>query len=276
MIEFKDITWRHYHGALIPAVAPHIGVNLTQKEQKELLKLSKAYFIRYVTDFDIKQESSFWYVIKDESENLEHYKSKMRNQIRKGLTNCRVEKVDSDNISKNGYSVYLAAFKKYKTDIEPKTKEAFTKDILHSKSQEFWAVYKKGEERLVAYSQNSIEDDSVNYSTIKLHPDYLKYYPSYALIFKMNEYYLNEKKVRYVNDGARSISHMTNIQNFLIDKFNFRKAYCKLHIVYRWDIGMIVRLLYPLRKLIDQVDYKVFNRLSVLLKQEEIRRSYER
>lgn len=275
MIEFKGITWRDYYGALIPAVSPHTQIELTQEEQKELLRLSKAYFIRYITGFDRKKESPFWYVIKDEEENLKGYKSKARNQIRKGLKNCRVEKVDSDEVIKNGYSVYLAAFKAYKTDSAPKTKEAFVKDIFSSKTHEFWAVYKKDEDKLIAYSQNMIEDDSVNYATIKLHPDYLKYYPSYALIFTMNTYYLNEKKFQYVNDGARSIAHMTNIQKFLIEKFHFRKAYCKLHIVYRWDIGLIVGMLYPFRKLIGQADHKILNKLSILLKQEEIRRSFE-
>ena len=31
----------------------------------------------------------------------------------------------------------------------------------------------------------------------------------------MNRYYLNEQKFKYVNDGAKSMSHDTNIQTFL-------------------------------------------------------------
>ena len=53
------------------------------------------------------------------------------------------------------------------------------------------------------------------------------------------------KNFLYVNDGARSISHHTNIQTFLIDKFKFRRAFVKLHIVYRWDIGLAIKILYP-------------------------------
>ena len=48
----------------------------------------------------------------------------------------------------------------------------------------------------------------------------------------MNKYYLNENNFKYVNNGTRSISHQTNIHDFLIDKFKFRKAYCKMEIEY--------------------------------------------
>lgn len=126
---------------------------------------------------------------------------------------------------------------------------------------------------MIAYSSNTVNDDIVNYITIKFHPEYLKLYPSYALFYEMNRYYINELGLKYVNDGARSIAHDTNIQGFLIQKFNFRKAYCKLNIIYRWDIGIIVKILYPFRSIFSKFNHKVFNKISVLLKQEEIRRA---
>lgn len=274
---YKDVEWRYYRGALIPKPAPHVEMKLTPGEEKELLTRSKAYFLRYVTDWD-SEDGEFWYVIKDTKESLENYKSKMKNQIRKGLKNCRVEKVDKSEIVQNGFAVYKTAFTGYQTDMTPMSQESFEKSILNADlnvTVDFWAVYNL-KNILIAYSENIVDYDCVNYSSIKFHPDYMKDYPSYALFFKMNEYYLNEKKYQYVNDGARSISHITNIQDFLMNKFHFRKAYCRLHVVYRRDIGLIVWVLYPFRTLISKVHHKFFNKLSVLLKQEEIRRSFEK
>ena len=57
---------------------------------------------------------------------------------------------------------------------------------------EFFGVYYK--EKLVAYCMCNIKDDTCNYSTIKFHPEYLKYYSSYALFYTMNQYYLDELK----------------------------------------------------------------------------------
>lgn len=274
MIQFKNIVWKYYHGALLPRTAPHIKIELNKEEEKELLKLSKAYFLRYTSDWDKEEQRHFWYVIKDHKENLEQYKSKIRNQIKRGLKNCVVKKVFKEEIANHGYEVYKSAVNSYHTNVTSLDRETFQSQVLSCGNHDFWAVYTL-DGTFIAYSQNVIENNSINYSTIKFHPEYLKLYPSYALFFVMNQYYLNEKNFSYVNDGARSISHDTNIQTFLMDKFKFRKAYCKLHIVYRWDIGLAVKVLYLFRSLISKVNSKMFKKISVLLTQEEIRRSFE-
>jgi len=273
---YKDIAWKHYHGALLPQDAPHIKIELTKEEEQELLKLSKAYFLRYVSDWDKEEQSQFWYVVKDDFGGIEELSSNTRSKVRRGLKHCMVKKVNQKVIANEGYEVYRHAFKNYNTYMEPVERKTFMKMILDANHCDFWAVYTKDEDKMIAYSQNIIENNSINYSTIKFHPEYLKRYPSYALFFEMNQYYLNEKNFLYVNDGARSISHDTNIQTFLIDKFKFRRAYCKLHIVYRWDIGLAVKILYPFKSFLSKVNSKIFNKIAVLLNQEEIRRSFEK
>ncbi len=62
----------------------------------------------------------------------------------------------------------------------------------------------------------------------------------------------------YINDGARSIRHETAFQDYLEKYFGFRKAYCKLHIAYRFPVNIAVKLLYPFRKKIKKaVDLEV-------------------
>jgi hypothetical protein len=272
VIEYKGIEWYYYQGALLPRVPPHYEVNLTSKEQKELLKKSKALFLRYTNEWD-RDGGEFWYVIKDKKEGLDSYKSKIRNQIKKGLNNCIVKKVDKEIIADSGYEVYKEAFNGYNTFHKPIPEDRFKKSILSS-NDEFWAVYDK-EDILIAYGNNFIEESVCQYNSMKFNPNYLKLYPSYALIYEMNSYYLNEMNILYVNDGARSIAHNTNIQDFLIQKFNFRRAYCRLNVVYRKDIDILIKLLYPLRKLIYIFNNNIFDKISILLKQEEIRRSFD-
>jgi len=272
---YKNIAWKYYHGALLPQLAPHEKIVLTRKEEHELLKLGKSYFLRYISDWDREDESQFWYVIKDEVEKIEVLSSNTRSKVRRGLKHCTVKKVSPEVIANEGYMVYRKAFENYNTYLKPMNKEVFTRDILTTHKCDFWAVYKKDENKLIAYSQNFIEENSVNYATIKFNPEYLKLYPSYALFFEMNSYYLNEKNLLYVNDGARSIAHDTNIQTFLIDKFKFRKAYCKLHIIYRWDVRLAVKVLYLFKPFLHKINSKFFNKIVILLNHEEIRRSFE-
>ena len=85
----------------------------------------------------------------------------------------------------------------------------------------------------------------------------------------MNRYYLNECNLSYVNEGTRSILHATNVQSFLIEKFKFRKAYCKLHIQYHPLVRIIVFLLYPFRRLIIKSNNTLLHKIGVVLMQEE-------
>lgn len=271
MIEYKGVKWYFYQGALLPRTPPHKEIFLTKEEEKQLLKKSKAFFLRYTNGWN-SAESDFWYVIKDKREGLDTYKSKVRNQIKKGLKNCIVKKVDRETIANSAYEVYYEAFKNYTTFHVATSEESFRQSILDS-TDDFWAVYSQGN-TIIAYANNFIEEGMCHYNSMKFHPKFLNLYPSYALIYTMNEYYLNQHGYLYLNDGARSIAHSTNIQDFLIKKFNFRKAYCKLNIEYRWDIKIVINLLYPFRDMVQKLNGNLFEKIYVVLKQEEIRRSF--
>jgi len=273
MLRFKGIKWYFYQGMFLPKNPPHQKIVLSKNEQSELLKKSKAYLLRWTSDWD-GVKSEFWYVIKDCFGGLDELSSNTRSKVRRGLKNCRVLKVLPEDIAQNGYEVYVSAMNNYKTNLNIISEKEFRKNKGNSDNYDTWAVYEKDTGKMIAYSSNIIQENSCNYTEIKFHPKYLKLYPSYALFYEMNRYYLEEKNFLYVNDGARSIAHETNIQSFLIDKFKFRKAYCRLNISYRWDVKLAIKLLYPLKAIIDKIDYPVINKIAVMLKQEKIRRSF--
>ena len=265
--------WRKYNGALIPTSPPHIDVDLTGI--KEMIRKEKVYFARWTSHFDQDQQSQFWYVIQDKPLEMDDYKSKIRNQIRRSLKKCVVKKVDKKEIIQFGYDSYFSAFKNYNTYLTPLSKKNFINSISNLGIEwEFWGIYNL-EGLMIGYSQNKIMKDYCDYSIMKFHPDYLKSRPSEALIYTMNQYYLNDRKFRYVNDGTRSISHDTNIQSFLIQKFKFRKAYCRLHIIYSKRVKLLISVIYPFRSLIRYFSTGFFLKLNILIKQEKIRRSYE-
>ncbi len=277
MIEYKGVIWENYHGALIPKEKPDKKISLDGKDKKYLLKKSNAYILRYITKWDIDKETSFWYVIKNSFGDMEELSGNTRSKVRRAYKNCIVKKVDLEEIAENGYECYKEAMHSYNTTLKIISQEEFYKNTLNNTGYDYWAVYEQECNDLIAYSSNKVYEDCVDYTTIKFDPKYLKLYPSYALFFEMNKYYLNEKNFKFVNDGARSISHDTNIQDFLIQKFKFGKAYCKLNVEYRWDIGLIVKVLYPFRWMIKKLKYKkIFDKLNTLLIQEEIRRDCEK
>lgn len=272
---FNGIEWVYKQGALIPNSSPHCSIVLTEEEQKSLLKHTRAYFLRWTDSFDMK-ESSFWYIIKDSCEKIEKLSSNTRSKIRRGEKRSVVRVIDKKTIRDEGYETYLLASIKYDTFEDIMTEKEFVNyiDKLDENKYQFWGVYDGQTNKLIAYSQNQIYDNVCFYEEMFFHPDYLKNYISYLLIYEMNRYYLERKSFKYISDGARSMSHNTNIHHFLIDKFNFRKAYCRLNIVYRWDVGLVVKILYPFRKIVEKLDSGFFKRLYVLLKHEKLRRDF--
>mgnify|MGYP006290658683 CR=1 FL=1 len=275
MINLKHINWRKYQGILIPDHPPHIEVDITQRDKKELIKKTKAYLIRWITNWDCSVKTEFWYVIKDTFQGMEELSSNTRSKVRRGMKKCTIKKIPPDILREKGYEVYIKAFDRYETYLKPESKQVFIDDInaLDEKKWDFWGVFHEPDQKLIGYSQNLVQNDVCEYKTLKFDPEYMKNYSSYALLYRMNEYYFLNQKLKYVNDGARSISHQTNIQDFLIEKFKFRKAYCLLNIFYRRDIGFFVSILHPFRGLFNRINIQALKKVAVLLIQEEIRRN---
>ena len=75
----------------------------------------------------------------------------------------------------------------------------------------------------------------------------------------------------YICDGARNINHETNFQGYLEKYFGFRKAYCKLHIKYRFPFNIAVKILLPFRKIFYKNSKKRgLHNIAAVLKMEEI------
>jgi len=272
---YNNIIWvKSYNSILTPLMPAKFIISLSKEEAEFLLKRTKSRIIRISGGF-IEEKSQWWYIICDRFQDLEQYTSKRRSEINRGLKNCKVELIDADFIAKFGYGVYREAFKRYRNTVRDlMSEQEFIKYALSTKSFDdilhWWGVFVDG--RLVGYAHNSIVDSEVRYAQIKLHPDYLVYYPSYALIYTMNKYYLIEKAFGYINDGIRSLFHNTEFQDFLGKKFNFRKAYSRLEIFYSPSLEILVKTLYPFRNYIPN-NLRYFSIIRSLLKEEEIRKS---
>lgn len=242
---------------------------LNATEAYQLLRKSNAWMLRNNYDFDCGEKTNFWEIINDTPRKIEELPSKVRNQVRRSMRDCYIIKVTSlQLVHDNGYEVYKRSFERYRsitTNIVER--EQWERSILVSQNYEFFGVYRRTDNLLIAYAQNSISGNKVNYNTLKAIPEYLgKHYPYFGLLFEMNRYYLEEKCFSYVSDGMRSITEHSNIQPFLEKNFLFRKAYCRVSIYYKYWLKLCVNLAYPFRGFIP------FNSIKHLLNIETIRR----
>ena len=238
-----------YKHAWVYKYAPHTEEALTPSDAQELLRKG-GWLVRNTYGFDCAEQTPFWYVIKDTFGDLKELSTNTRNQVRHGLKNYTIRRISAEELLAQGYVVYCAAANAYKIPTQTPTKEEFENRIRHAGTDtEYWGAFNPDNE-LAAFAINETGEDYCSYQTLKANPADLKKYVYYALIYEMNRYYLQERRLKYVLDGARSITEHSNIQPFLENKFHFRKAYCHLQIHYTWWLKWIITCLYPWRKFI--------------------------
>jgi len=250
---FSEKDFEIYRHAWRFAKAPDKEPQLSDSQCKTLLRKG-GWFVRNTFDFDCKQPTEFWYVIKDSFGGMEELSSNERNKVRRALQVFDFQLVDVELLRKKAYPVLKATFVDYNVTDRDINETIFNKylDDCGKEKFDFWGAFDKETKELVGFCAVRIWADSCEYGLIGFEPRYKHNatYPYYGFFYKMNEYYLDNQKFRYVVDGARSITEHSNVQPFLEKNFNFRKAYCKLKIRYKWWFGAIVFVLLPFRKLI--------------------------
>lgn len=272
IVEGCGVKWRRLHGALVPYSFPHALGHVPPCGARKLLRRQRARLIRWETSFDVVDPTEWWHVIKDSPQGMADLKPKVRYAVRQGLNSFSIARCPRSRISADGHAVYLAAFERYRTFEARFTAEQFAEAVCAMPGEtEFWAVEDKATGELRAFAENVVLDGACFYSSMWFTESSLKQGGSYALIHAMNEHYLVERGLRYVSDGARSISHQTNIHEFLQSKFGFRKAYCTLAVEYAAWVALAVNCLYPVRGLLRR--WKISRRLDVLLEQEHLHRA---
>jgi hypothetical protein len=239
-----------YKGFWRFADAPDREVLLEAQSARDLLAQG-GWFVRNIHDYDCKDHTNFWYIVKDHFGGFDELSSNTRRKVRKALRCIEYKIVDKDYLKQHGYSLYQETLKSYFSDGSALSEAAFV-DTIDKPYVECWGCFDKNNQAFVGFSVNFCWDEACGYDLLAILPEYRHNatYIYYGLIYSMNEYYLNQKRLRYVTDGSRSITEHSGVQQWLIHFFAFRKAYCKLEVHYRWWMKIAVKILYPFRKII--------------------------
>ena len=246
---------------------------LSEKESENLLR-NGGLMIRNIYDFDIKEETSFWFIIKDELEGIAELPFSARRNIRRSLRIYNIKKINIEEFSEKAYPIIISAQKSYKIKTHHTSKKEFHSEIerfIKDGNKEFWLVERKIDGEVVAIAINTIKSSSCEYDTMRCVPEALRdrTYPYYGLIYEMNRHYLGERKFKYVSDGSRSITEHSNIQEFLMHNFKFRKAYCRLKVFYKKWFGVVIKVLFPFKNIVPS------RKIKAVLRMEEYSRDFK-
>jgi|tagenome__1003787_1003787.scaffolds.fasta_scaffold20979140_4 hypothetical protein len=198
--------------------------------------------------------------------------SNTRSKLRRALRRCHVHRLAPHELARTGYEVYRKALERHGPTAAPMSRPAFEAYALAAEGfediVESWGVFVEGQ--LAGFCDTYVFGATeANYATIRLDPDHLGRYTSYALLHEMNRHYLAERRIEYVNDGFRSILHATSIQEFLEHQFAFERAYSDVRLTWAAPYGALMRLTFPARRALGRLD----PRLRALYELERISRA---
>lgn len=260
--------YKLYQRGWTKTLRPHLSEKISTEDARMLLN-EGGWFVRNTYGWDLPFATSFWYLIKDTYGGIEELPTKVRNQVRRSLDTYSIRMVTAEEMVENGYNLFVASRQRFGAT-QAVTKEQWKQRIMGG-GQDFWLAIEKTTGTPQGLAINRCYGDYCNYVSMGVSPYAPKStYPMYGLILEMNRYYLQERGLKYVMDGARSITQHSNIQQMLEDKFLFRKAFCRLQMFYKPWIAVGVNILFPLRNYIPN------NAIKVILRQEELARDSEK
>ena len=274
-MSLKD--WKYYNHAIIPAVEPHEKPDLSCIKDRTIWKVGGIPFLaRWTTDYDCGCETSWWYVIKDTPFNIATLKAKRRYEINKGKKNFEVRRINPSEYVEELYYVQTYAFESWPEKYRPVIqKETFEKDVAKWNSEMVYGGFNKETNELCGFARLKQYPGHLEFCVLRVNPKTERNGINAAMVAGILEDN-NERlgKDFYICDGARSIRHETAFQDYLEKYFDFRKAYCKLNILYRFPLNILVKILFPFRKKINS-ESKTGSLLCAILRMEEFRRQCE-
>lgn len=270
--------WKYYNHAVVPSVEPHETPDISCIKDRSIWKVEGGgkmpILVRWTTDYDCNNKTVWWYVVKDTPFDIVSLKAKRRYEINKGKKNFEVRKIKPSEYIDDLLRIEILAIsswpEKYRPYIE---KESFKKSVLKWDKAIVYGGFDRETNELCGYAYLYEYPHHLEFSMLRVNPDSETKGINAAMVAGILEDHNDRlSKEFYINDGARSIRHETAFQDYLEKYFGFRKAYCKLHIVYRFPINIAVKILYPFRKMIKN-NGKLGNLVCSVLKMEEFKRA---
>lgn len=227
-----DVPWVYESKILKPLTMPHQIKNIDRKKVREIIK-SKGALLAYWADNWNLNESEWWWTSCDNKEyDVENIEDKRgRRDVRKGLRECSIKRIEPENFVELSYGIYSNAFKSYEYhNLNVFSRKQYSEYIFRKSrfnGYELWGAFVG--KKLAAYAAAVVIDDAVLIESAKSDYELQIHCPNNAIFYQMTKHYLCERGKLYITNGSRTLLHPTNINDLLI-RMGYRKIFCRLKV----------------------------------------------
>ena len=228
----------------------------------------------WTTDYDCGEDTGWYHVIREAPFDLNTMTGHYRQQIRRALRLCSVKKIKPAEYADELYKLYADELRnRYGKHANPGTLENYRRGCRSVESRNdiaHWAGFSK-EGLLIGFLAITIKDDHIDISSAFFWEEYQRLRVSEALYATVLDYYLNHEGKKYADVGSRNLNHKTTAHEYRIQHFQFRKAFCRLHLIYNPKIRPFVKILHLFRPILRRLDHiHLVHEINAVLAMEDI------
>jgi len=207
--------WYAVHRMVFISLPYDHAIRPTNLELLKLFSRTPALALRYPVAASGLNTNGGMMVCDRPGYDLSALQPKARNQTRKGLRECSIERVEFDALAEMGYPLNEQTWQRQgrsSTDLPPRRWRQYCRAAAQTPDMEAWGAFVQG--RLAAFVVCALVERSYNILHQSSHTELLSHDPNNALAFTVTKRALERTGVDRVGYGLKSVEVTEGLQHF--------------------------------------------------------------
>ena len=215
VIETNSCYWFNSQPLSFASIPYHRVVDPPRRELAEVFFRGPAFAVRFLASPAENGQAGGLFVCSKDSYDLSSLRKKARNQTRRGLEHCRVERVEFGDLAQRGHKLNVGTLLRQGRSPATMTEakwDLYCAAAARNSDFEAWAALV--DRQWAALLVTALVEDVLTILHQSSAGDYLAYYPNNALVFEVTRRKLNDARVRLVSYGLLGLTDNGSLEHF--------------------------------------------------------------
>ena len=215
VIETSSCYWFNSQPLSFASIPYHRVVDPPLRELAEVFLRGPAFAARFPARPTENTPTGGLFVCSDDSYELSSLQKKARNQTRRGLKHCRIERVEFSDLSQRGHKLNVETFLRQGRSPAAMTKakwDSYCTAATTNRDFEAWVAVVDGQ--WAALLVTALVENVLTILHQSSARDHLAHYPNNALVFEVTRRSLKDPRVRLVSYGLLGLTDNGTLEHF--------------------------------------------------------------
>ena len=215
VIETNSCFWFNSQPLSFASIPYHRVVDPSRRDLAEVFFRGPAFALRFLAEPAENGQAGGLFVCSKDSYGLSSLQKKARNQTRRGLDHCRVERAEFSDLAQRGHKLNVGTFLRQGRGPATMTEAQrvlYCTAASQNSDFEAWVAWVDGQ--WAALLVTALVEDVLTILHQSSAGDHLAHYPNNALVFEVTRRKLNDPRVRLVSYGLLGLTDNGSLEHF--------------------------------------------------------------